>query len=809
MRFFLSLIFLLFIIPMHSQEFTGRVVNTEYDPVAGANVYWQDTGIGTATDEQGIFKIQFGESASMNLIISFLGYEPKIILVKRNDDPDLATILLENRAMLIPELTVSALRAAENQPFAFQNWNKEEINERNQGRDIPFIIQHSPSMVVTSDAGNGIGYTGLRIRGSDQSRINVTINGIPYNDSESQQVFWVDLPDFSSGLQSLQIQRGLGTSTNGAGAFGGSIHLNTLDLKEESYISSAHSRGSYNTRKHNLALGTGLLNERFTFDARISTIQSNGYIDRASSNLNSLQLSGSYLLEKGSLHAMIFKGSEITYQSWYGTPQSRLENDEAAMINHAQNNGLSSSQLDNLLNSDRRYNFYTYDNQVDDYNQDHYQIHFHHKVWNVWNLKTSLHLTKGNGFFEQYREDDSFSDYGLEDPMIGNQTISSGDFIRRRFLDNDFYGLVWELGREFNQSKIDIGGSLHEYKGDHFGEIIWSEIATNHDIRERYYSNRGEKDDANIYAKYSRNDFMGLDLYFDLQLRHVDYKINGIDNDLRSLRIDSDYLFFNPKLGFSYPINLHSSLYASFGIGNREPDRNDFVDSLDDLPEHESMRDLELGWKYDKGVRLELNAYWMDYTNQLVLTGELNDVGAPLRENVANSHRLGLEFLWGAKFFEKLGWEGSVNISENKIDRFVEIVYDYSTGFDIQENEFENTNISFSPSFIGSNIFSYDFNNQMSARFYSKFVSQQFLDNSQNDDRAINAFFVNDFSLNYQWQSDSNSGFEVSFSIFNVFNEKYSANGYTFSYIFGDLITENFYYPQAERNFMLGFSINI
>ncbi len=706
------------------------------------------------------------------------------------------------RVMELEGIVISSTRAGAKTPVAYQNVKKEEIEKRNLGQDLPYILSATTSLVNTSDAGTGIGYTGMRIRGSDATRINVTINGIPYNDSESQGTFWVNMPDFSSSVNSVQIQRGVGTSTNGAGAFGASVNLETDVYTKDAFAEINNTFGSFGTRKHNLILNSGLLNDHWSFEGKISEIHSDGYIDRASADLNSYFLSGNFIGKNTIIKALMFGGQEETYQSWNGVDEGRLLSGRT----------YNSAGLYYDENGDPQF----YDREVDHYNQDHYQLHVNHRVNTFWTLNAALHYTKGKGYFEQYKQDQSFSDYNLPDVEIGDDTISSTDLIRRRWLDNDFYGFTYGVNYDRENLSVVLGGAYNEYSGDHFGEIIWAEYASNSNIRQKYYDNFGDKQDFNTYLKANYSINSKFNLFGDLQLRKVDYHTQGIDSDQRTLDIGGDYTFFNPKFGLTYTVNGNSSIYASFAIGNREPDRNDFIDSPK-LPKHETLRDLEIGYsisgnKFD----LQANFYYMNYNNQLVLTGALNDVGNSIRANVDDSYRTGIELSGAYSFGDKFHWSGNLTYGQSKIKEYVEDLNDYFEG-GIKSTIYEDTDIAFSPEIIGSSLFSFTPVKGGSIGFSSKYVGDQFLDNTSNDSRKINAYFINDILIEYTFTTKFIKEIGLNLMINNVFDIQYESNGYAFGYVAegssssGDPIAkeyrEAYYYPQAGINFLAGLKL--
>ena len=678
-------------------------------PLVGATIQ-TDKGNKTAiADSNGYFVIQDLTEGRYTLSIRFLGYKEERVSLELNQDQSIV-ITMNQEAQLTDEVIVYATRATDKSPTTFSNLNKTEIKKQNFGQDLPFILNFTPSLVTTSDAGTGIGYTGLRIRGSDATRINVTINGIPYNDSESQGVFWVDIPDIATSTQSIQVQRGVGTSTNGAGAFGASINLQTNSKNDEPYADVINSVGSFNTRRHTVGFGTGLINDRFTFDGRASLINSDGFIDRASSDLKSYYASGGYYGQNSIVKLIAFGGHEITYQSWYGVPESRLNNDVAAMLNTAATEGWNTQQTNNLLNSSSRtFNIYDYNDQVDNYAQDNFQLHASHRFNNDITANASLHYTLGKGFYEEFKYKQLLADYGVSDVVIGVETITNSDLIRRRWLDNDFYGFTYSVN--YNRGRYDgmIGGAMNRYEGDHFGEITWAGVALTTPKDFRYYFNRGDKKDFNLFWKSNVSITNKLNGYLDLQYRRIDYSAKGIENDLTNFNVDVDYNFFNPKVGLTYELSFEKQLYASYAVAQREPVRDDFINARVGFePKPEKLGNLEIGWRMQKANHsFNINYYLMDYKDQLVLTGELNDVGAAIRTNVNKSYRTGIELEGAIRFNDKLTWGANLTLSQNKIRRFTEVLYDYGINYDEfneVQNQYSDVDISFSPDVIAGSM---------------------------------------------------------------------------------------------------------
>ncbi len=766
----------------------------------------------TTTDENGYFQISNLGAETVQAEVRFLGYKTKT--EDLTPSTSTITILMEEDITLTDEVIVSATRATEKSGATFTTMSKQALQKQNFGQDLPLVLNWTPSLVTTSDAGGGIGYTGLRIRGSDATRINVTLNGIPYNDSESQGTFWVDVPDIATSTQSIQVQRGVGTSTNGAGAFGASINLQTNVKNDNPYADVINSFGSFNTQRHTIGFGSGLINNKFVFDGRLSMIKSGGYIDRASSDLKSYYMSGGYYGEKTMLKAIVFGGQEITYQSWNGVPESRLNNDVDGMAVTAADQGWNQEQTDNLLNSNSRtFNMFLYPNQVDNYKQDHYQLHFSHRFNPALTANAALHYTYGRGYYEEYRYDNEFSDYGLAPVDIGGSMFENADFIRQRWLDNHFYGLTFSLNQETEKRTSIIGGGINRYDGDHFGKVLWSSINAGTPIGHQYYSNNGLKDDMNLFFKNTYQLTDQLSGFLDLQYRGISYKTSGRENKQFDFDIDREFHFFNPKAGLTWSITSAGSIYVSFSRANREPVRDDFVDAPEGTePKPESMSDLEAGWRFRKnGYALSANYYYMGYKDQLVLTGALNDVGASLRTNVDNSYRMGIELEATGRMSSNFTLGANLTLSQNKIGNFREVVYDYGADFDefnVTENAHSNTDISFSPNVIAGGIFSYTVFKGMELSLLTKYVGKQYLDNTSNEDRRIDPYLTNDLRLVYSLHPKNMREVSISLLANNIFHEKYESNGYTYGYFAGTTeIRQNYYYPQAGRNFMAMLSL--
>jgi iron complex outermembrane receptor protein len=713
----------------------------------------------------------------------------------------------------IEGIVVSRLRAKDNPSNT--TVTKEVLGFKNFGQDMPTLLEFTPSVVTTSDAGAGVGYSGLRIRGVDASRINVTINGVPVNDPESHDVYWVNMPDLVGSVENIQIQRGVGSSTNGAAAFGASVNIKTSDIRSKAYARTDLAAGSFGTLKGTLQAGTGLLNNRFSLDARLSQIRSDGYLDRATSDLTSLGLTATYLTEKSIWKAVVLNGTERTYQAWYGTPESRYRGDSLGMLDYASRNGLSAEETANLLNSGRSYNYYTYANQVDNYKQDNYQLHFIHKFSNRLDFNLAAHYTYGRGFYEEYRSDDALSDYGLAPVFIGADTIASTDLIRRRWLDNHFVGMVYGLNFQKNQYlKFTFGGAVNRYTGQHFGEVIWAQFASNSEIYERYYDNDAVKQEASTYLKtnYQKN---GYDLTLDLQYRGINYNFLGVDQvsgELTDVTQTVNYNFFNPKLALAKSFGAQQ-VFGTFGIANREPVRRDFRESTPaNRPIPERMYNTELGYRFqNERLLAQTNLYLMYYDQQLVLTGQINDVGGYTRTNVDQSYRAGLEIELQYAVSSKIRLQSASSLSQNKIINFVEYVdvyldeAPYYTQIQINHG---TTDLAFSPNFIQTLGLQYAPVKSLQLALQTKYVSRQFLDNTSDLNRSIDPFTFTNFILNWKVKQQFAENFELGLLVNNIFSAQYANNGYTFSYQYGgQTTTENFYYPQAGRHFLLKMSM--
>ncbi len=773
---------------------SGKVTDISDQPLVGAHVIIKNTYFQTVTDNQGRFRFSGIKRDSYILQTSFVGFETRLDSVVVSGDQNLDLALKES-ALVTDAVIISAVRATQNTPTTFSTIGKQEIERKNLAQDLPYLLSYQPSVVATSDAGTGVGYTGLRIRGSDITRINVTINGIPLNDPESHAVYWVDIPDFASSVNSLQLQRGVGSSTNGAGAFGASMNLetNTLQVKPSAAISAA--AGSFGTYRTSFRAGTGLLNNHWYFEGRGSTIGSDGYIDRASSKLNSFFMQGGYTSAKTLVKAVVFGGNEKTYQAWYGIDAATMKTDRT--FNWA----------GTVFNDDG--SMWFYDNQTDNYKQNHYQLHVSHQLSTSLSVNLSGHYTYGRGYYEEYMQDQSFTDYGLSNQYFGrdsmlqgsvyqyfyHDTITQTDLIRRRWLDNHYYGTTWSIRSKHDKTEFILGGGWNKYDdARHYGEITWAEFASGIKPGDPYYNNTGFKTDFNLFLKAGWSPVNDLTVYGDMQYRQIIYKTHGIESHQNNVDINETFQFFNPKLGLSYYTKA-GTLYASYGIAHREPIRDDYIDAAPgEKPEPETLGNFELGLRRsDKNLTYAVNYFLMNYHNQLVLTGEINDDGAYIRKNTGKSYRTGVELSGGYKMNSHLELDGNISLMVSNTD--------YRTAnSEGGITEYDDVIISFSPGVVGAlqlRIFpvkSLEFDWQL------KFVGRQYLDNTGNDALSLDKYTINDMRIGYLLSEQKFGQIELTLLVNNIFNIKYESNGFVYD-------NSPYYYPQAGINFMAGVTV--
>lgn len=793
-RIFGTLTVLLITVIVNAQTLltvTGKVTDEKNQPLPDATITLQLNGrtFTSVTNENGNYelnKVPANHSGTLTAqYVSKKTFEQQVYI---SPTTTIFNISLLDAAYFIQPLEVTAVRASDRAPFSKTNVSKEEIAKRNYGQDLPFILSQTPSVVVNSDAGNGVGYTGIRIRGTDATRINVTLNGIPYNDAESQQTYFVDLPDFASSVNSIQIQRGVGTSTNGAGAFGATINLSTNEFNEKAYAESNNSYGSFNTWKNTVKVGSGLIDDHFTVDARLSRLTSDGYIDRASSDLQSLYFSTAYINNKTSLRLNIFSGKEKTYQAWYGVAENMLP------VNRKFNPA-----------GDERPGS-PYNNQTDNYQQDHYQLFFNQSINNNFSFNLATFLTRGRGYYEEYKGNASLVNYGLNNIITGDDTITSTDLVRQLWLDNYFYGQIFSLQYKKNKDELTFGGSWTKYDGKHYGNIIWANVGIPKDYE--YYRFPAAKTDQNIYAKWLHEINNKWNFFGDLQYRRVKHNMEGF-KDHPDLFVKRNFNFINPKAGVSYLYNGWNA-YLSYALANKEPNRNDFEAAQNEQPKKEVLHDFEAGVSkkaanYNVGITL----YYMLYKDQLVLSGKINNVGSYTRTNVPNSYRAGIELQGGYVFTKWLNANANLSLSRNKIKDFTEYIDNYDDGSQ-QTVQHHNTDISFSPSVIGSGVVNILPQKNIELNLMSKYVGRQYLDNTQDTRRSLHNYFLQDARVAYNIHRVLFKEWNISAAVYNIFNKKYEPNGYTFSYIYGGAFTtENYYYPMAGTNYMIGINVKL
>ena len=701
---------------------------------------------------------------------------------KRKD----STKLYTDSVRSLPPLEVKAIRVSEQAPFAKTNISKAQIALNNVGQDLPFLLENTPSVVVHADAGIGVGYTGIRIRGTDATRINFTLNGIPYNDPESMGTFFVNIPDFSSSVNSIQIQRGVGTSTNGAGAFGASVNLMTNDYHPRSYLSLQNTAGSFNSFKNNIVFGSGLLNNKFTIDGRLSSIMSDGFIDRANSDLKSFYLSTTYWGNQSSLRLNVFTGKERTYQAWYGVPQE-------------------------LINTNRTFNpagtekaDAPYENQTDNYRQTHYQLFYNKNINSQWKWNTAFYLTTGKGYYEEYKAGVDFSDYFID---ISRKMNIPTDLVRRRWLDNNFYGQIAAISYVDSLNDLTMGGGWSIYDGLHFGTLPYLDIRLA-PADYRYYDNDALKKEMNTYVKWERRLTKTFKSFIDLQYRNVNHQMNGFTKNT-NLVIERKFNFFNPKMGLTYQAK-NIFYYTSVAVANKEPNRDDFEASAIEQPKKEQLVDWETGFEFKKpNYAINANVYYMNYKDQLVLTGKINDVGAYTRTNVPKSYRAGIELQVKYALNKKYNTSYNITLSQNKIKEFTEYVDDYDQ-FTQVAIQHKNTNIALSPSLTTNRTFNWKPNDKFSFFWTTKYTSKQFLDNTENKTRILDSYFINDINAHWTILNKAKFNMLLQFYANNLLDVQYAPNGYTYSYIADrSVTTSNNYYPMAGRNYWVSIKIDL
>ncbi len=788
MKKILSIIFVLCTAISFGQTYTiSGTVSDLNGPIPGANVIQKGTTNGVITDFEGKYAIQLTRG-SHTLVFNAMDQEIEHIIRVTKDAILDINLGLDGK---LDEVLVRAVRVNADSPITHSNLSKEQLAERNLGQDIATQIKFLPNVVTTSDAGAGIGYTGFRVRGTGNQGINVTINGIPYNDAESATSFFVNLQDFTSSVENLQLQRGVGTSTNGPGAFGASLNILTDAVSDEAYGSTSHSFGSFSTRRHNVKFSTGLLNDHIEISGRLSQIKSDGFIDRASSDLKSYFLQAAYKDDNTLIKVINFAGSEVTYQSWFGVDAETAANNPT--FNPA-------GQF-----TDENGNIRFHENQVDDYRQDHYQVHWNQRYNNNWSTNLSFNYTYGRGFFEEYEEDDDLGFYGISPITIGGETIETSDIIRRRWLDNDFYVVNANVNYKDTQWDFTSGLYWSQYTGDHFGEVIWARFAGDSEIGDNYYFGTGDKGEFSAFAKATYKVNNQWSVYGDLQGRFINYETDGINSDVQEFIVDESYSFFNPKAGVTYKLDNKNQFYGSYARANREPNRTDFENGA---PRPERLNDFELGWRYNTNkVKLNINGYYLDFRDQLVVSG-IDDVGAPIRTNSGQSYRAGVEIEAAVQLTPKLSVYPNLALSTNKNKDFL-----FQRDGVLQN--LGDTNISFSPDVVAGNTLQYVPVKGLTLQFLSKFVGEQYLGNIDSPTSLLDSYFVNDFNVTYELGEVAFfKGITLNLLVNNVFDEQFISNGFFFTFdddfsVPGEITTVEGagFYPQAGTNFLIGTTL--
>jgi iron complex outermembrane receptor protein len=788
----------------------GKVLDEKGNALVGATVMIQNSSTGKNTDRDGAFLFDDLKKNRYTLKTTFMGFETAVTPV--NADQEIV-IKLVPKSYSINEITVSSIRATDKSPVAYSNIDKETLSKTNLGQDVPYLLSLTPSFVATSDAGTGIGYTGFRIRGTDATRINVTINGIPYNDADEQITYWVDVPDFASSLESVQVQRGVGTSTNGAGAFGANINMQTDNYAQKASGEISASYGSFNAMKNTVKASSGLINGHLAIDTRLSSVKSDGYIDRGSVDMKSYFVQAGYYSEKTTFKFLTYGGTEKTYHAWDGVPKDSLET-------HRTYNPCG------FMGNDTNGNPLYYQNQTDNYTQTNYQLLGVHTFSPELSLNAGLHYTRGDGYYEEYKQDQSLKNYALSPYALNDSTtIANSDLVRQKKMGNDFTGGVFSLNYQKDKLTAQLGGAVNCYSGNHWGDVIWVKnyIGDILPVTE-YYRSKVTKWDANVYLKANYNLSSKLNVYGDLQYRRVTYKLKGTNdewddaiNAMQILDVDKKFNFFNPKAGLFYRPDANSDVYASFAIGNREPTRTNYTDGTSaTAPTNETLYDYEAGYKYhDEICSIGLNAYYMYYHNQLILTGKVDDIGEALSENILKSYRSGIELMGSIKLLDCLRWDASVTLSRNRIIGFQEYVDVFDANWEPagqQTNNLGNTPISFSPELLANSMITFTKGN-FEAGLQSQYVGKQYIDNTGSNDRSLDAYFINNLRLSYNFPVNGIRGISLSVLVNNLFNEQYISNAWTYSYYQGDSSTglqryNDFgYFPQAGTNFLASVTV--
>ncbi len=761
-------------------KLAGTVKDDQGKLLSGITVKIQEEDLQTQTDEKAYFEFHLAKG-KYTLMISELGYKAYKSRINLNKNTFIEIYLYPDTVPL-DEVVIYSVKASKDMPVTYTNIKKSQIQEQNLGQDVPYLLDFTPGVVTTSDAGAGVGYTGIRIRGISSQQINVTLNGVPLNDPESHGVYWVDIPDFAASTESIQIQRGVGTSTFGTGAFGAAISLTTDKINKEPFAQLQASAGSFNTKKYSIKGSTGLLNNHFEFTGRYSKITSDGYIDRAWSNMSSYYLSGAYKDKKNTLKAIFFGGAEETYQAWYGVDKATMETNRT--FNYA------GAIYDNNWNIKG-----FYDNEIDHYKQDHTQLHYEYRMAENIKFNLTAHYTYGRGYYEQYKQDRDFADYGLTPINLNGTTIDKTDLIRRKWLDNDYYGLIASTTYSTDNMRVILGMAANEYDGRHFGRVIWARYASDSEINHEYYRNTGEKKTISGFAKSIYNITDDLKLYTDVQFRKINYNINGTLDYNSPFTVDDNLFFINPKIGLMYDINYNQQAYLSVAQTHREPNRDDYVNNPASKPHYETLNDIEAGWKYrEEKISLETTLFGMFYTDQLVLTGQIDNVGNPIRKNVGKSYRAGIEVQAAYQLNPKWEFSGNLSFSKNKNKDYFEV----ENGVPVS---YGDTNITYSPEWIAAAVVQWRPISALNIKLYSKYVGEQYMDNKNTPESKLDAYFVENALITYSFKKNNYfDNLQLQLKINNLFDAKYVSNGYMWG-------STAYYFPQAGRNFLLGINV--
>jgi iron complex outermembrane recepter protein len=796
LTFLIAAMLNLYAFQVSGQEITGKVTDQNGDPLIGAAVTVKNSLLGTYTEADGLYLLRLPKDGNYSLSFSFMGYKTQVKEIVLKEKLSLDVTLVQTEIMT-GEVIVNGTRADNKTPVTFTNISREVLSERNSGQDLPYMIGLTPSLIETSETGTGIGYTGLRIRGTDGSRINVTMDGIPLNDAESQQVFWVDLPDLASSVDNIQVQRGVGTSSNGSGAFGASINIESKNPEILPFAGISTTLGSFNTRKNTIMAGTGLIAGKFAFMMRYSDIKSDGYIERTGVSNRSAYISGMYVTGKSSLKVNLILGEEHTGISWWGVPKEMLATDRR--YNPA---GEYIDQNGNVTH---------YQNESDNYKQNHLQLIYRLNINKYLTLNAALHYTFGQGYYEEYSQNQLLSAYGLNPVIIGNRQIDTTDLIRRKWLSNDFYGLVYSLNYKKGRTDAVFGGGLNEYKGDNYGTIIWMRNAGNTEKDLQWYLNKSTKDEINIYGKLNYKLSDKLNIFGDMNYRYVWYKMAGPDDDLRMLSENHTFNFFNPKAGVFYTISPNQDAFLSFAVGHKEPTRSDYKVASGDnkvTPSPETLFDWEAGYNLRTSKSaFGINLFAMSYKDQLIPTGKLSDVGYPVMTNVKNSYRTGIELSGGIKPVKLINWQFNLTLSRNKIPDFTESYQDYITAENTYINKTRNlgnVDIAYSPSMTASSDLIFNFYDNLKLNIITKYVGDQYFDNTMNSDRKLDRYIVNNLRIDYNPVIKNMKNVDIQLFVNNLLNNMYSNNAYGGNYYQdGKEYTWSYFFPQAGLNFLV------